>query len=410
MNSSQQPSCLSSRRISASIVGAVSVLTFLFLLVAIGLAVLLVRARRRIADLQLEAAEPSPQIEAIRQEIDATRIDLVRHEAVLIEAPLGVVVVDVTGDTLYSNRMATRYLSVNTDDAVVGLRLRSLIAETVASAEPVENQIDLFSPIPRTILVRGVPLFDGDIRIGTAAFVEDLTTRSRIDSIRSDFIANASHELKTPLGALRLLAEALVTTDNETVRDGLGERIQDEAVRMTRLIDDILDLALVEGAHQAHEVVGLRQVVGDALQQTKLVSDTLGVPVHESCEAISVVGDRRSLVAALANLVENAIAFTNAKELDEPAAVEVRVFPIGTLAVVEVEDHGIGIPERHQARIFERFYRVDQGRSRSNGGTGLGLAIVKHVVQNHGGQVSVESVPGSSSIFRVELPLVGEQV
>ena len=239
---------------------------------------------------------------------------------------------------------------------------------------------------------------------GTIAFTDDLTAASRIDTIRRDFVANASHELKTPLGALRLLAEALVATTDHDARTSLSERIQSEATRMTRLVEDILDLALIEEQQSVRGVVDLCDIVEDSIRQAELASEALGVPIEVKCESVEILGDHRRLVSAVANLVENAITYTSAKGVESIQPVSVRGYRDEQEAIIEVEDYGIGIAARHQTRIFERFYRVDQGRSRASGGTGLGLAIVRHVVQNHWGEVEVDSVPGRGSTFRITLP------
>jgi two-component system, OmpR family, sensor histidine kinase SenX3 len=173
---------------------------------------------------------------------------------------------------------------------------------------------------------------------------------------------------------------------------------------MTRLVDDILDLSLIEAHQTVRGVVDICQVIGDAVKQVRLASEALEVPVEVRCESVEVLGDHRRLVSAVANLIENAVAYTRAKGTEAVQPVEVRGYRAGATALIEVEDHGIGIAERHLSRIFERFYRVDKGRSRVRGGTGLGLAIVRHVVQNHWGEVTVESVPGRGSTFTVRLP------
>ena len=320
------------------------------------------------------------------------------------KAPIGIVVRDALGEPVFQNDAAASYTAATADDAVLGVRLRSLLDEAQAFDEDIEQQVELFSPTPRTIQLQAIPLFADGERIGTAGFVEDLTTRSQIDSIRSDFIANASHELKTPLGAMRLLAEALVATDDPDVRKDVAVRISAETTRMSRLVEDILDLALIEGSGIETESVDLADVAAEAVAKSRSLADGLGIEVRQSSESARVAGDRRRLTSAVANLVENALNYTAAKGSPAPAPVDVRIWPESDRAIIEVEDRGIGIPERHQARIFERFYRVDRGRSRASGGTGLGLAIVRHVVENHSGELEVESTPGEGSRFRILLP------
>ena len=317
---------------------------------------------------------------------------------------MGIVVRNEVGDLVFQNEAAATYTAATADDAILGVRLRSLLDEAEGFDEDIEQQLELFSPTPRTIQLQAMPLFAGNERIGTAGFIEDLTTRSQIDSIRSDFIANASHELKTPLGAMRLLAEALVATDDSDVQRDVASKINAEASRMNRLVEDILDLALIESSPLEPQPVDLSQVAAEAIGKSRSLADALEIPVRQSVEPIRVAGDHRRLTSAVANLVENALNYTAAKDLPEPPPVHVRIRSEPRRAIIEVEDRGIGIPERHQERIFERFYRVDRGRSRASGGTGLGLAIVRHVVENHSGEVEVESVPGEGSTFRIVLP------
>ncbi len=327
-----------------------------------------------------------------------------RLEAALGVSHVGIVIVDADGTEVFANEAAASYSTGRAGDAVVGIRLRELLADVAATGVPQEQEIEVFTPSQRTIRLRAMPLLIGDGQSGTIAFTDDLTPASRIDTIRRDFVANASHELKTPLGALRLLAEALVTTTDHDTRESLSERIQSEATRMTRLVEDILDLSLIEEHQSVRGVVDLCDVVEDSIRQAELASEALGVPIEVKCESVEVLGDHRRLVSAVANLLENAITYTSAKGAESIQPVSVRAFRDEQRAIIEVEDHGIGIANRHQARIFERFYRVDQGRSRASGGTGLGLAIVRHVVQNHWGEVEVESVPGRGSTFRITLP------
>jgi two-component system sensor histidine kinase SenX3 len=404
------------RRIGAgSIVGAVIGLIYALLLALLAavfvLASMLHRDRavgRRVvealgvAGASLDLAPD--RIGHLRRDVETADRDLARLDAAAEAAPFGLVIVDPGGDRMFTNATAAAYASGGPGDAVVGLRLRTLIADAVKSDEPIQQEIELYAPTTRRIQLRAVPLSRDGGRLGTVIFIEDLTARSHVDSMRRDFVANASHELKTPLGALRLLAEALGATDDDATRHRLSERLQNEAVRMTRLVEDILELALIEENRRVQGVVDLCEVVTDAVGQVALLSETLGIPVESHCEPATVLGDRRRLVSAVANLIENALTYTRAKGLDQPPPVEVRVYPAVPDAVVEVEDRGIGIPERHRNRIFERFYRIDRGRSRSSGGTGLGLAIVRHVVENHGGTIEVESVPGEGSTFRILLP------
>jgi two-component system sensor histidine kinase SenX3 len=341
-------------------------------------------------------------------ELDAQRRRAGDEAALLAAAgamtELGIVIKDALGNEIYENDTAAAYRKGLGGDAVVGLRIQELLAMATEGDEPVSQELEIYTPTQKNVLIRAIPLFVQDRRLGTVAFVEDYTNQSRFDSIRRDFVANASHELKTPLGALRLLTEALANAPDEATRRKLNERIQAEAARMTRLIEDILDLSLIETGQRVRGVVELRSVVAEAVEQVSLVAETLGVAVRSSGEQVEIFGDHRRLVSAVANLLENAITYTKARGSSETDPVEVTVSRHEGNAVIEVQDHGIGIPERHQSRIFERFYRVDRGRSRASGGTGLGLAIVRNVVDNHWGEIEVESAPGRGTTFRILLP------
>ena len=239
----------------------------------------------------------------------------------------------------------------------------------------------------------------------TAALVivEDLSEALRLDAVRRDFVANVSHELKTPVGALSLLAEAVQSaSDDPEAVQRFSARMQVESRRLTNLMNDLVDLSRLQGAEVAEaEPVEVDRVVAEAVDATKLSAGArdIEVVVGQPVGAV-VLGNEAQLVMALRNLLTNAIAYS-------PAGTRVVVAARCADKAVEigVTDQGIGIPEGEQARIFERFYRVDPARSRITGGTGLGLAIVKHVCSNHGGECTVWSVEGEGSTFTLRLPL-----
>jgi two-component system sensor histidine kinase SenX3 len=215
-------------------------------------------------------------------------------------------------------------------------------------------------------------------------------------------VANVSHELKTPVAALGLLAETLAGEDDVSVVHRLAERMQDDAFRVARVIDDLLDLSRLEAEETArHEPVRVLDVVGQAADQVRPAAELRGVRLE--CggvpRTLTVPGERRQLVSALANLLDNAVKYSGGG-----STVEVTARTDGTTVDVTVRDSGIGIPTRDLDRVFERFYRVDRGRGRDTGGTGLGLSIVRHVASNHGGDVLVESVEGEGSAFTLRLP------
>ena len=236
-----------------------------------------------------------------------------------------------------------------------------------------------------------------------AAFVADVSEVHRIESVRRDFVANVSHELKTPIGALEVLAETLAEEDDPAVTRPLAERIVKEAERLARIVDDLLDLSLIETQEAPRRTpVPLEVLVDDAVEQLRPTAVAAGInlQLHPGVTGALVACDDRQVVSAIANLIDNAVKYS---EPGNPVTVSTAL--VGDVVEVAVRDAGIGIPSRDLERIFERFYRVDQARSRATGGTGLGLAIVRHVARAHGGDITVESVEGQGSTFRLVLPL-----
>ena len=339
--------------------------------------------REAIARSDVRISEMSSASEIIRTSLDSLTV--------------GVVVVSRLGDVLFRNRVASGmtgalHADVLVDEAI-DVHLRGAL-----SGETRSQVIELFGPPSRVVLVAAYPIENG----GAMATIEDITERARLDAVRTDFVANISHELKTPVGALAVLAEALADeTEPEVVRR-LALKMVDEAIRVGRTIDDLLELSRIElGGEAIKEAVPVGLVVAEAVDRVRPLGDRRNVVVRvvEPSERLRVLGDRRQLVSALGNLVENGIKYS------EPGrAVEVSASTDGLSIDIRVRDEGIGIPSRDLDRIFERFYRVDRARSRETGGTGLGLAIVRHVANNHGGEVVVSSVEGEGSTFTLRIP------
>ncbi len=231
---------------------------------------------------------------------------------------------------------------------------------------------------------------------------------SRVETMRRDFVANISHELKTPVGALSLLAEAIEESgkDSDSIQK-FAKRIGPETKRLTNVIRDIIDLSQVQSDDPLASAnpVEVDRVINDAFDAVQLLADLNNVEIVQVSEPdVKIVGDEYQLVMAIRNLLTNAIIFS-------PSNSRITVGAKLKVGVVEitVSDQGIGISLENQSRIFERFYRVDPARSRSTGGTGLGLAIVKHVCENHGGEVSVWSVPGQGSTFTMKFPQMEQE-
>ncbi|KPC79557.1 MULTISPECIES: sensor histidine kinase [Streptomyces] len=240
--------------------------------------------------------------------------------------------------------------------------------------------------------------------------VEDLTEARRIEAVRRDFVANVSHELKTPVGALSLLSEAVMdASDDPEAVERFAGRMQIEATRLTNLVQELIDLSRVQNDDPLEdaEPVRVEELVAEAVDRCRQQAGSKQITMASGGTAdLSVWGNRSQLAAALGNLVENAVNYSPARTRVGIAARKLAV-PGGDLIEIAVTDQGFGISEKDRERVFERFYRVDPARSRATGGTGLGLAIVKHVAASHGGEVTVWSSEGQGSTFTLRLPESG---
>jgi two-component system sensor histidine kinase SenX3 len=324
----------------------------------------------------------SPEL-PLRDALDALRI--------------GMVLAGPDGTELYRNAMARGLTGSRPADVLVEEALERHLA-LAAAGHPMRQVLEVYGPPRRVVEVQASAL-EGQ---GSIVIVEDITERSRLDAVRTDFVANISHELKTPVGAIAVLAEALAGEDDPAVVQRFVGKMVDEAHRVGRTIDDLLELARIElGGDAVRDVVRADIVLEDALQRSSALAErrSIVLQVGDVSEYLTMLGDRRQLVSAIANLVENGVKYS------EPGTVvSVSARTDGQWVELRVADHGIGIPTRDLDRIFERFYRVDRARSRETGGTGLGLAIVRHVATNHGGTVHVESTEGEGSTFTLRIP------
>jgi two-component system, OmpR family, sensor histidine kinase SenX3 len=367
-------------------VGAAVLVLGVLLLVALAvmLGVRVGRSRRRTAEVDRER---DGQSALLRRALDG--------------APLGVVVGDGSGERLFANAAARRFIEGRHAETIVQSRVADLLAEG-GRGEHVIDTLDLYGPPRWSLVLRGQPLSLGDDVAGAMVVIEDVTERRRLEAVRRDFVANISHELKTPVGALSVLSETLTDESEPEVLKRLAGRIQEEAMRVNRLIDDLLELSRIEAEEfGAREPVPIELILREAIDRTRPAADSrhIDIKVDDAAEGAAVFGDRRQLVSAVANLIDNALKYS-----DPGSQVEIRTREGEASVEIEVEDHGIGIPARDLDRIFERFYRVDRARSRATGGTGLGLAIVRHVANNHDGRVRVQSREGDGSTFTFVLP------
>ncbi|MEN9793083.1 MAG: hypothetical protein RL330_1161 [Actinomycetota bacterium] len=320
-----------------------------------------------------------------------------RFQAAFDELPLGVVLVGADGREMYRNPAVTHLPGSRHGEVLLDETVTS-IAHAARTRGALAEELSLAGPPRRCFIVGAHPLPTGDITVT----VEDVTESRRLDEVRTDFVANVSHELKTPVGAISVLAETLEgeTSDENLCR--LARRMVIEAERMSRTIDDLLELSRIEmGGTIEQQPVDAVEAAAEAIERVQHLAARSGIEVSlvaGSAPAV-VQGDRGRIVSAVVNLVENAVKYSGSG-----SRVSVRVVNDLDGVVFEVEDAGIGIPPDAVDRIFERFYRVDRARSRDTGGTGLGLSIVRNIASSHGGDVRVESREGEGSTFRLRIP------
>lgn len=322
----------------------------------------------------------------------------------------GVEVCDEAGNVVFTNLGGV----VPADEPLGESMIRQAVGEVLVGGSTGRSErrhVDLYGPPRRTLQVSGEPVTGHERHLGAVAVVHDVSDRERIDSIRRDFVSNISHELRTPVGALSVLAETMAAETSAAVLRRLAARIESEAQRLGRTIGDLLSLAQIEAAEGPRpEPCSLLDVIQEAKGRVTHAAEQRQIALvceEEPVNAV-VLGDRRQLVTAVSNLLDNGVKYS-----DPGSSVRVTVRLMGddgvggtSQALIEVTDDGIGIPARDRERIFERFYRVDRARARDTGGTGLGLAIVRHVAVNHGGEVTVRSIEGHGSTFGLKLPAV----
>jgi len=257
----------------------------------------------------------------------------------------------------------------------------------------------------REITVTIIPLTENELVL---VLLRDESEAQRVHDVRRDFVANISHELKTPIGALSLLSEAVLgAKDDSEAVTRFASRMQVEAKRLTDLVQEIIQLSRVQDSDPLNEaqLLSASDIIKEALDQGRTTADSRQITLtfQESKDA-TILGDRDQLTMAIHNLIENAVNYSPA---DTKVAISTNIQ--GGIISISVADQGIGIPEAEVERIFERFYRVDPARSRETGGTGLGLSIVKHIVTKHGGEISVWSSENVGSTFSIRLPIQSQK-
>ena len=304
---------------------------------------------------------------------------------------------------IYYSQSATN-LGIVRNDRIVPENLLALFRSVRRSGQSQEGEIE----IPRGI---GEGVYQLSVRVSKygnegllLAIFQDNSEAARIDAVRRDFVANISHELKTPIGALSLLAEAISqAADDPKAVANFADRIQFEAKRLSELVQEIINLSRLQDADPllAAMTVDIDDVVRQAISNSQFHANDRNIELFRGpLSHATVIGDRNQLISAIQNLIDNAINYSG-----DGTTVTINTEVIGDIIEIQVIDQGIGISESDIDRIFERFYRVDPARSRETGGTGLGLAIVKHIVRIHGGEINVWSSKGVGSTFSIKLPI-----
>lgn len=321
-------------------------------------------------------------------------------KVVLAAIPQGTVLFDEAGEVIYANPVAGDILGSVPPrlGAISPLQLQDAVREARSSGVQKVREVDHGLPV-RRIRAVATPLgADGRVLL----VIVDITERVRVESMRRDFVANASHELKTPVATIAAAAEALqiALSRNDPDVERFAHRIDSAARQLDRLVGDLLDLSRLEQETPELRPVQLDEIARSEVERSRGRLEDNGLVVEVSTEAVTVMGDERGLATAVRNLIDNAVRHTPAG-----GRITVAVGAEGNTAMLRVSDTGEGIPTTDLDRVFERFYRVDTARSRDTGGTGLGLAIVRHVAETHGGRASVSSELGRGSTFTVTLPL-----
>jgi len=350
----------------------------------------------------------------VRSRIEEVTTSKSRLEAVFLSMFDGILVVDARGSIVLMNQALRELLSVQSDpvgkrpmEVIRNIEIQELTVETLTLREGlIRRELSILMPEERCLLVHATPICRDGKTQGAVLVFHDITELRTLENVRKDFVANVSHELRTPVASIQGYTETLLDgaiNDPDNARDFL-EIIHTESGRLAALISDLMELARIESGKfqpqfQSCSLVGFCRRAVEGLRpmaERKNISITLDLDERLP----PVRADETQLTQVLINLIDNAVKYTgdNGNIIVSAAAAE------GMMRVA-VSDTGIGIPEKDIPRIFERFYRVDKARPRAQGGTGLGLAIVKHIVQVHGGDLTVESTPGRGSVFTFTVPL-----
>ena len=325
-----------------------------------------------------------------------------RLESIVKSMESGVIAVDLSGNIIIINPYAKRIFGIKDD--ITGEKIYDYIKDFdinyfLNEEEEIAKEIKILHPAERELKIKKAFILSGREKIGKVIAVQDISDIKRLENMRSQFVANVTHELKTPLTSIKGFAETLKYVEDEKTREKFLDIIDNEAERLSRLISDILVLSKIESSTTTDDEDFMPYIVIDeviSIVKNMAESKNISLIVEKSEKDIKLHGDKDKFLQLVLNLVENGIKYSN-----EGSTVKVRSFIKKGDYILEVEDNGIGIPKEDMPRIFERFYRVD--KSRKGGGTGLGLAIVKHIVKIFNGEISIESELNKGSIFTVTI-------
>lgn len=333
--------------------------------------------------------------------IEEVRRDRQQSEVILASMEEGVILIDATGEVGYANPAARRMLAGRPASIreLSPVPLRPLVEEALEAGQTREREVETGFP-PRVWRASALPLVEPG---GVLLVLRDITAARRVEAMRRDFVADASHELKTPAAAIQAAAETLdrAVVEDPAAAARFAARLRRDAVRLSRIVSDLLDLSRLESERPELGPVRLDRIVADEVDRLRGQAREAGVRLDRESTGVTVRGSTKDLSLLARNLLDNAVRYT-----PEGGRVKVDVSAENGSAVFTVADSGIGIPSRDLPRIFERFYRVDRARSRDTGGTGLGLSIARHVAEQHGGRIEAHSELGRGTTFRVRLPLV----
>jgi two-component system, OmpR family, phosphate regulon sensor histidine kinase PhoR len=371
-------------------------------------------ARSRGNDLDQLAAALNDAAARLQESIGALTEERNRSSAILSSMMEGVAVVSARERILFSNRAFSQILGIGEAQAIESRPLLevvrqsdllAIIRKALAAQEQVTSEIVVGTVRPRSFAVTAAPVQAAN-QAGAILVLHEISDLRRLERVRQDFVANVSHEFRTPLTAIQGFAETLLSgaLDDPANRGRFVEIIRDHAARLGRLTEDLLKLSRIEAGQLKLDIrpVSVEQLAASCVEtaELKAARKKLSVQVHLPAGLPAVRGDANSLQEVLQNLLDNAVQYT-------PAGGHIEVVASCTdgQVVITVADDGIGIPQAEQSRIFERFYRVDAARSREAGGTGLGLSIARHIVEAHGGRLWVESAVGEGSRFHFSVPV-----